>query len=78
MANAMATGSDLLAQVETDIGGDLVVARTPGMQLFARIADQLGKASLDVHVHIFERHRPFKAILGDLVANLLQAVLDSG
>ena len=49
---------DFVAQVEPDVGSDLVVTRPTGVQLLANIADQLNQSSLDIHVHIFERHAP--------------------
>ncbi len=43
------------------------------MQLFARLADKLREARLDVHMHVFTRRLPFKAILSDLLVDGLQA-----
>jgi hypothetical protein len=55
-AQAALAQRDLFAQVKPDIGRHLVIARAPGVEFFTGIADQLGKAGLDVHVHVFERH----------------------
>jgi hypothetical protein len=38
-ANAFAAKRNLVTQVKPDIGRDLVVARAPGMQFLARVAD---------------------------------------
>ena len=68
--------ADLAAQVEADVGGDLVVARAPGVQFLAGIADQLGQARLDVHMHVFQLHRPGEVAAGDLAADLGQPPFD--
>ena len=66
-------GIDLVAQVQAHIGGDLVVARAPGVQLLARDADARGEARLDVHVHVLELHAPLEAAFLDLAADLAEA-----
>jgi hypothetical protein len=52
---------DGVAQPEADVGGDLVVARTAGVQALAGVANQRGQALLDVEVHVFEVELPFEA-----------------
>ncbi len=43
---------DGVAQPEPDVGGDLIVAGTSGVQTLAGVAHQLGEAALDVEVHV--------------------------
>ncbi|MNQ61342.1 hypothetical protein D3C85_756550 [compost metagenome] len=69
-------GVDLVAQPEADVGGHLVVAAAPGVQLLAGDADAVGQACLDVHVHVFQVHAPVEAAGLDLALDLLQAVDD--
>ena len=69
---------DGVAQVETDVGGDLVVARAAGMQALAGVADQRGEALLDVEVHIFEVNRPFELPGFDFLRHLRHAALNVG
>ena len=71
-------GVDLGAQPEAQVGGDLVVARAPGMQALARIADQRGQAPLDVEVHVLVVERPLEAARLDLAAHLREAAHDGG
>jgi hypothetical protein len=68
---------DLVAQPQADVGGHLVVAGAAGVQLLAGDADLVGEARLDVHVHVFQRHRPFEFTGLDLGADLIQT-LDDG
>ena len=65
-------GVDVVAQVQADVGGHLIVARAAGVQSLAGVADPLGQPRLDVHVDIFQRHRPVEFAALDLGANLLQ------
>jgi hypothetical protein len=55
-----------VADIETEIGRNLVVARTRGVQPAGGGADQLGQAALDVHMDIFERALEREAALADL------------
>ena len=65
-------GIDLVAHIQTDVGGHLVIARTPGVQFLARHADAARELRLDVHVHIFQRHGPLEAPCHDVLADSLQ------
>ncbi|MCY1396652.1 hypothetical protein D9M71_116310 [compost metagenome] len=67
---------DLVAQPQADVGGDLVVARTAGVQLLAGDANAVGQARFDVHVHVFQVNAPVEAAGLDLALDLLQAVDD--
>ena len=51
--------------IKADIGGHLIIARTPGMQTLARITDQIGQTLFDIHMHILKRDRPRKTALPD-------------
>ncbi len=48
---------DLVAAVEADVGGDLVVAGAGGVEFRAGRADASGERGLDVHVDVLERGR---------------------
>ena len=48
------------------------------MQFLAHVANELGQARLDVHMHIFARYRPDKATGFNLGKNVLQTLLDRG
>ena len=67
-----------IAQIEADIRRHLIVARTPGMQSLASIADEHGQALFDVQVHILKVERPCKAAGLDLGDNLRHAALYFG
>ena len=44
---------DFIAHKQANIGGDLVVTRTTGVEFFAGNTDLFGQPRLDIHVHIF-------------------------
>ena len=46
------------------------------MQFLARDADFFRQARFDVHVNVFERHRPAEPILGNFILGLLQPLDD--
>ena len=46
---------DGVADIEPEIGRDLVVARTRGVQPPGGRPDQLAKPALDIHVNVLER-----------------------
>ena len=69
---------DLVAQPQAHVGRDLVVARAPGVQPLAGIADQRGQTRLDVQVHVLEVELPLEAAGRDLVGDLLQTTPDRG
>ena len=68
---------DLLAQPQADVGGDLIIARTAGVQLLAGNADALGQPRLDVHVHIFQIHPPIELSGLDFALDRPQPVDDA-
>ena len=55
-----------VADIETEIGRDLVVARARGVQPAGGGADQLGQPALDIHMDVFERALEVEAALADL------------
>ena len=67
---------DLVAEVQPDVGGDLIVARAAGVQSLADVSNDLDEAGLDVHVHVFARHGPFECTVVDFLVNGVQAVDD--
>ena len=67
---------NFITQIQAHVGGHLIVARPPGMQLFARLADALGQARLDIHVHIFQVDRPGEIAALDVEQDAIQPVDD--
>ncbi len=67
---------DLAAQPQADVGGHLVVARAPGVQPLAGVADQRGEPLLDVEVDVLEVARPRELAALDLAADDCHAALD--
>ncbi len=57
---------DGIAHEQTEVGRDLVVARTRGMQAAGGRADQLAEPALHIHVNVFERTLECERPLGDL------------
>ncbi len=70
--------SSFAAQPQPDVGGDLVVARAPGVKALAGVADEVGQPLLDVQVHVLEVEAPLERSLLDLAADLSQSALDVG
>ena len=60
LAQQVDQGVDLGAQPQADIGGDLVIARTAGVQALARIANQLDQTFFNVQVHVFQIQQPLE------------------
>ena len=56
-----------VAGKEPHIRGDLVIARTSSVQFLAGLAGDFSEPRLDIHMHIFERCAPHKAIVRDLL-----------
>ena len=67
---------DLVAQVQADVGGDLIVAGAARVQPFADVSNDLDEAGFDVHVYVFARHRPLQRARVDFLVNRVQAVDD--
>ena len=76
--NQAADNGDFVAQPQADVGGDLVVAAAPCVQAFACVADFVGEAAFDVHVHVFQIERPFQAACLDFGGDFRHAALDGG
>ncbi len=60
---------DGLAHPEAEVGRHLVVARARRMQAPGRLADELGKARLDVHMDVLERRLEGELAAFDLSRN---------
>ena len=67
---------DLCPTIESRVGGNLVIARTSGMQLRTRRADATRQLRLDVHVDVFERRFEFKAARLNVRTNCQQTRFD--
>ena len=67
---------DLVPQVQTDIGGYLIVAASAGVQLLARNTDTVGEACFNVHVHVFKADRPLEVAGLDVCLDAFQALND--
>lgn len=67
---------DRIADVELEVGGDLVVAAASGVQLASDIAELLDQPALDVHVDVFEfvAERQFAPL--DLAEDLIECRLN--
>ena len=67
---------NFIAQIQTHIGGDLIVARAAGVQFFTGDADGIGQTRFDVHVHIFQCNRPREIARFNLRQNIAQTLLN--
>ena len=65
-------------QIETQVGSDLIVARSPRVKLFTHVAYQLGESRLDIHVHILTGNRPLKGTLLYFGQDIGETLLDRG
>ena len=57
---------DHVADIEPEIGRDLIVTRTRGVQPSRGRPDQFAKPALDVHMDVFERALEVERALADL------------
>ena len=69
-------GLELVAQVEADVEGHLVVARACGVQLAADRADLFDQARFDVHVDVFEADLEVELAGFDFSQDLLESARD--
>ena len=67
---------DDVADIEAEIGRDLVVARARGVQPSRGGPDQFGKPALDVHMDVFERALEVESALADLRQDRVEALCD--
>ncbi len=67
---------DDVADIEAEIGRDLVVARARGVQPARGGADQLGQPALDIHVDVFERALEAEIALAHLGQDRVEALGD--
>ena len=56
---------DGVADIQPKIGGDLIVARTRGVQPSRGGPDQLAEPALDIHVNVLERALEIERSLAD-------------
>ena len=69
---------DRCAQVKPDVGRDLIVTRTRGMQPLAGVADDLGQSGLDIEVHVLQVELPFEGPGLDFGPDLRHSAADFG
>ena len=69
---------DFAAQIQTDVGGHLVVAGATGVQTLAGVADESRQTSLNIEMHVFELKLPFEGAGGDFLTDLSHAATDVG
>ncbi len=72
-------GQDMLngvAQIEAQIGGNLIIPRASGVQFFASFADQRGQSGLDIHVYVFKADRPCKVTGFYFLLDLVEPLQD--
>ena len=63
-------------QVQPYVSGDLIIARAPGMQALAGVADHVGQAFLDIQMNVFKVQRPREGAVADFGADARQALFD--
>ena len=68
-------GGNLIAQPESDVESDLVIAGTASMKLSTR-RDPPGKLRLDVHMDVFEFGFPLEPAGGNFASNEFKAAKD--
>ena len=76
MGGALLPGRQAVGHEQAEGQAHLVVAAAAGVQLFAHVADDLGEAGLDVHVHVFQRRFPDKGAGFDLLLHGIETVDD--
>ena len=64
---------NFVAQVQADIGRDLIVTGAAGVQFFAGNTDFGSQRGFDVHMNVFQRDRPVEIAAFNLDPNLFQA-----
>ena len=69
---------DCRAQIQADVGGDLIIARTRGVQALAGVAHQRGEPLFDVEVHVLEVDRPGELAARNLGTDRRHPALDVG
>ena len=52
---------DLMAHEESNVSGNLIVARAAGVELFAGVTNSLGQSCFDIHVNIFQCDLPIES-----------------
>ena len=67
-------GGQVAAAPEAQVGGHLVVAAAPGVQLGPGVAGQLGHPALDGGVHVLVTGGEDEGAVGQLLLNLVQCI----
>jgi hypothetical protein len=67
---------NLIAQIETDVRGHLIIATAGGVKLGSGITDAVGQLLLDIHVDILEIDGELEFSLGDFITDLIEPLLD--
>lgn len=67
---------DLGAEIETDVGRHLIVARATRVKPLAGVADQGREAGLDVEVHVLKLKLPGESAFRDFLLDLRHPVFD--
>ena len=67
---------DFAAEVEADVGGNLVVAGASGVKALAGVADEGGKTGFNVEMNVLELELPLELAGLNLFADLSHAALD--
>ena len=69
-------GIDLVADIEAEVGRDLIVPRPRRMQFAGDRPDQLGEAALDIEMDVLERAAEGEGAGLDLACDLVEAARD--
>ena len=69
-------GGQLVAQIQPQVERDLIVARTPGVQLAPGLADQRDQPALDREVDVFIGNVEFEQAPLDLIFDTLESADD--
>ena len=67
---------DFTAQVEADIGCNLIVAGATGVKTLAGVTNQCSESSFNIEMHVFKFKLPFKLAGLDFFTNLSHASLN--
>ena len=67
---------DFTAQIEADIGCNLIVAGAAGVKTLAGVTNQCSKSSFNIEMHVFKFKLPFKLAGLDFFTNLSHASLN--
>jgi hypothetical protein len=66
----------LLSGIKPDIGRNLIIARSGGMKLLSRRADEFGQPVLDIGMDVLELRFPIEGAGAHLLGDLIETTLD--